>query len=421
MDFIKTNKSFLFALIGLVVINVFLEFYYVSFICAKYSYAGFILHFNLLKYVESKVWFAVLILLSLIINRKSTFISALFLFLQLMIYLPGSIIYAYSDGQVPVFYSIITFFFIVGTIAPQKLRMNVLKVSEKFSYFFMIIFTIILVLPIFNDFRFNINTNVLMLSDIYDVRSVLKENISFISSYTFWWLAKVVLPALLVYSLVKRDKKTFVFVLVILLYLFLISGHKSVYFTPVLILFYYFFGKDYNEKILLTMGFFIAFFILINIPDFYIGRPIFKSIFVRRMFFVPALLNECYFDYFKDNHIYLSHSVMSDYITYPYDLAPEYLIGREYFGKPEMSSNAGILANGFMNFGYWGVVAYSAIFSVFLMMLNSISLNKKYFGLFVFFMFIFRGAPFFTTILTHGFWIMLLLAFTVFPNRKKIA
>ncbi|PLX07407.1 MAG: hypothetical protein C0596_10720 [Marinilabiliales bacterium] len=298
--------------------------------------------------------------------------------------------------------------------------MNIIRIKDKLTYISLIIITILLVLPIVYYFQFNINTNVLMLDDIYDVRSVLKENISFLSSYTFWWLAKVILQVLFVYSLTKKDYKTLLFAFAVLMYLFLISGHKSVYFTPILILFYYYLGNNYNQKIALTMGLLLVFFIAINIPDFYIGRPIMKSIFIRRMFFVPALLNECYFDFFKDNHMYLSSSVLSDFITYPYDLPPEYLIGREYFGKPEMSSNAGILANGFMNFGYAGVFAYSFIFSVFLMILNSIKLNKRYFGLFIFFMFIFRGSPFFTTILTHGFWIVLILAFTVLPQRKRV-
>jgi hypothetical protein len=418
MGIIKVNKSFLVAIVGLLAISAFLEFYYLNFICPKYSYSGFILDFNWFKYIETKLWFIILIFISLVINNRSQFISAIFLFLLMLIYVPGYIMYSYSNGLTPVFYSTITFFMIVAIIAPLKIKLKVVRIPENISYYFLIIFTFLLVLPVFNDFRFNINTNVLMLDDIYDVRGVLKENISFISSYTFWWLAKVILPVLLVYGLLKKDNKIVLFSLIILLYLFLISGHKSVYFTPILILFYFYFGKDYNEKILLTMGFILVLFVMINLPDFYIGRPLFKSIFVRRMFFVPAHLNECYFDFFNHNHIYLSNSVMSNFIDYPYDLQPEYLIGREYFDKPEMSSNAGLIANGFMNFGYIGVVAYSVIFSFFLMLINSINLNKRYFGLFIFFMFIFRGSPFLTTILTHGFWLVLVLAFTVLPQRK---
>jgi hypothetical protein len=419
MSFIKINRGFLIAVIGLIVLSILLEFYYCNFVCVKYVASGFSLDFSWLKYIESKVWFAVLLFISLLINKKSSFISALYMILLLMVFVPGHIIYAYSDGLRAVFYSTVSFFLIVAAIAPLRLKINVFRIPDKFSYIFLVLFTILLVIPIFNDFRFRINTNVLMLSDIYDVRSVLKENISFISGYTFWWLAKVVLPVLLIYSLSKKDYKITILAFAVLLYLFLISGHKSVYFTPVLILFYYYVGKNYNEKIALTMVGLFVFFILINVPDFFIGRPIFKSIFIRRMFFVPALLNECYFDFFQGNPIQFSHSVLSDYLVYPYDLPPEYLIGREYFGKPEMSSNAGIIANGFMNFGYYGVFAFSVIFSGFLMILNSIKLNRRYFGLFIFFMFIFRGSPFFTTILTHGFWIVLVLAFTVLPQKKK--
>ena len=418
MRLIKINKSFLFALLGLISISILLEYYYFSFVCRNYADYGFVLDFDLLKYLESKVFFIVLIVGSIFINKRSSFISALFLFLLLLIYVPGHLIYSYSNGARSLFYSTITFFAILGFIAPLKINLLTLQIPNNIRYYSLVIFTLLLTLPIFFDFRLNINTKVLALSDIYEVRKVFKSNASFISSYTFWWLAKVILPVMLVYSLIKKDNKIVLLSLVILIYLFLISGHKSVYFTPILIFFYYHFGKDYNEKILLTMLFMLILFVVINIPDLYIERPLFKSIFVRRMFFVPALLNDYYFDFFKDNHIYLSHSIFSDFSNYPYDLQPAYLIGEEYFGKPEMSSNTGIVANGFMNFGYLGVVIYSVIFSLFLSILNSINMNRRYFGLFIFFMFIFRGSAFFTTILTHGFWLVLILAFVVFPKTE---
>lgn len=419
MSSIKVNKNFLLAVFGLLIVNFLLEFYYVKFVCAKYSQAGFVLDFSVFKYVQTKMMMMLLLLISILISKRTSFISALYLFLILMVFVPGQIIYSYSNGLPQVFYSSVAFLLIVAVIAPIKFNLNIFRIKDRVTYVALIVFTLLLILPIFNDFRLKINTNVLLLTDIYDVRDALKENISYISSYTFWWLAKVILPVLLVFSLSKKDMKIVIFTLVLLLYLFLISGHKSVYFTPVLILFYYFFGKNYNEKILLTIGAMIFFLIFINIPDLYIGRPIFKSIFVRRMFFIPALLNECYFDFFSNNHIYLSHSRFSDLMQYPYDLPPEYLIGREYFGKPEMSSNTGLIANGFMNFGYIGVLGYSVMFSVFLMILNSVKLNRKYFGLFIFYMLIFRGSPFFTTILTHGFWIVLIMAFTILPQRKQ--
>jgi len=159
--------------------------------------------------------------------------------------------------------------------------------------------------------------------------------------------------------------------------------------------------------------------LLINIPDFYLQRPMFKSLIVRRVFFVPAILNEFYFDFFDHNHLFLSHSVFSGLTEYPYDVMPTYLIGEHYFDKPEMSSNVGIVADGFMNFGYIGVVVYSTLFSFIMVLLNSIKLNLRYFGIFVFYMMIFRGTAFLTAFLTHGFWLLLIFAFIVIPKHDS--
>ncbi|PLX07408.1 MAG: hypothetical protein C0596_10725 [Marinilabiliales bacterium] len=104
MSFLKLNKGFFIAIIGLVLINILLEYYYLNFICPKYFYAGFVLDFSFVKYFESKAWFTGLLFVSLIINKKSSFIGALYLFLLLMIFVPGHIIYSYSNGMRQVFY-----------------------------------------------------------------------------------------------------------------------------------------------------------------------------------------------------------------------------------------------------------------------------------------------------------------------------
>lgn len=417
--FLFINKKFTIAILSLVLINFILELYYANYICTKFQYTGFYLDYNFFKYLQSKIWLLFLFLLSIILNKKSEFISAIYLILILLVYIPGSIIFAYSNGSTYLFYSTMTFLFIVAAISHIYIKIKSIKLNQIIIYYLLLLFTILLIIPIIIDFKFNINTSVLKLDDIYEVRNVLKDNISVISSYTFWWLAKVVLPVLLIYGLSNKKKLAIIMSIAILVYLFLISGHKSVYFTPVLILFYYLLSDNYNKKMYYTFFAIIAFLVLINIPDYYLGHSLFKSMFVRRLFFVPALNNEYYFDYFNNNHVHLSNSIFSNFIDYPFKEAPEYLIGREYYNKPEMSANTGLVANGYMDFGFFGVIIYATIFSVFLAILNSIKLNHKYFGLIVFYIFIFRGSPFLTTILTHGFWIVLLLAFTLFNEESK--
>ena len=416
---ITINKDFFISIILLIAVSIILELYYSLFITNIYESEGYILNFNPIKYIESKLWFIVLIFISYILNKRSQFISSLFLFLLLIIFIPEQIFYAYSNASQLVFYSIITFFTIVSLISTLKFKVRTIFMPDRVKYYILIVFSLILVLPILIDFKLNINPKVFALKDIYDVRAVYKTQMGFFSSYTFWWLAKVVVPVMFVYSLIRKNYKFAIFSIAILMYLFLVSGHKSVYFTPIVMFFYFLFGKDYNKKIKLTFIFLSIFLILINIPDLMMDRYLFKSLFVRRVFFIPTLLNEHYFTLFHDNFLYLSHSIFRGFVDYPYDVDPAYVVGELCFHKPDMSANNGIIGDSFMNFGYVGVILFSFIFALFLGIFNSIKLDPKYFGIFIFYMLIFRGSAFLTVFLTHGFLLVILFAFLIFPKKNN--
>ncbi len=414
------NKDFIISVLLIFAVDFLLEYYYISYVVKFYENIGLNLHLLLSKYIESKLWLIFFVFVLSVIYRRSQFIYALYLFLLVLIFVPGSIMYSYSDGSRLVFYSIVTFFIIVALFSTIKFKIKTLYLDDTIKYYVLLFFAVILLIPIFLDMKFNIDTNVLSLNDIYEVRSEYKSNLSFLSSYAFGWIAKVIIPVILVYSLKRRNNFFVFFSLAILIYLFLVSGHKSVYFTPVVILFYYFFGKDYGKKIKLTMIFIFLLLLLINIPDSFVTNNLFKSLFVRRVFFVPSMLNQYYFDYFNHNYLYLSHSIFKNFIEYSNDMMPAHIIGDVYFNKPEMSANNGIISDGFMNFGYFGVVLFSLLFSLLFALLNSIKLDSKYFGLFIFYMITFVSSAFLTVILTHGFWLVLLLAFIIFPEKKRI-
>ena len=67
---------------------------------------------------------------------------------------------------------------------------------------------------------------------------------------------------------------------------------------------------------------------------------IFWDMTFRRALLLSALLDYCYFDFFDENYIYWSNSFMSRFIDYPYDISPDFIIGRDYFNRPKMNANA---------------------------------------------------------------------------------
>ena len=141
------------------------------------------------------------------------------------------------------------------------------------------------------------------------------------------------------------------------------------------------------------------------------GNYYISSLVVRRVFFIPALLDTYYFDFFKDKPIYWSASFLSPFIDYPYDLNPPHLIASHYFNKPEMSSNNGIISDGYTNFGWIGILVNIGIVSTIFSMINSLNINHKFFGLFFVFFITLLSSALPTVLITHGGIILILVSY----------
>ena len=137
------------------------------------------------------------------------------------------------------------------------------------------------------------------------------------------------------------------------------------------------------------------------------------SMFIRRVFFVPAQLSFDYFEFFNKNELVLwSNSILSNVKNYPYQLSIPKLIG-EYNGSGS-SANNGFISSGFSHWGYYGVIFYSLLFGLILRILDYAS----YYGLPIWFVLAMTITPLrdalissdlFTTLLTHGLLVALFL------------
>jgi hypothetical protein len=205
------------------------------------------------------------------------------------------------------------------------------------------------------------------------------------------------------------------------MYFFLISGHKAVYLSSFILLFFYFVGKNYSEKGVNFLFCLVIFLVLsIIIDKLIIHRTFLESIFIRRVFFTPALLNDFYFEFFDEKPVYLSHSIFKSFFEYPYELKPPALIADKYFGSPESSANNGIIADGFLNFGTIGIVIYLFIFSLIFAYFNSIEPDIRYFGIFFLMTRVFIGSALLTIIKTHGLWLLIIFAVLIMRRKTKV-
>ena len=129
-----------------------------------------------------------------------------------------------------------------------------------------------------------------------------------------------------------------------------------------------------------------------------------------------------YFDFYENNHTYLSQSFFNPFIEYNYSVNPSNLIGELYFNNSLVSANTGLIGDAFMNFGYIGILIYILIFSFLIIKLSS-KIPNIYYGLLLIQLFSFQNSPMTTVLITHGFlffWILLNFSTKVVKFTRKI-
>ncbi|HEI4071828.1 TPA: O30 family O-antigen polymerase, partial [Escherichia coli] len=145
---------------------------------------------------------------------------------------------------------------------------------------------------------------------------------------------------------------------------------------------------------------------------------ILESLFIRRLLFIPALLNTYYFDFFDNKFVYYSSSYLSSIIDYPYDRPIPEVIGLNYFNSDEMSANNGYISDGFANAGSIGIFINIVLASILLKIFKDYDVNPKYAGLIFVSFYAIQGSAMSTVLMTHGGILLLILVPMVLGRRK---
>jgi len=398
-----------------------LDFLYVFYVNPEFDYNGFLLEYNHFKNVLSLL---LLILFSLLLPLKTKTVSHITLqALFILLYIPIGTFWVFTDGSSEWFFLCSLFWLILTILLRSKFEFNEIPSLKGFSdkkYFFITLTVCILGLIVIGanaKWTFNLN-----FFAVYEIRaSNPMEKVPF-SGYLVGWI-NVLLKFILIYSIVKflpRFNPLVLLSILVFILLFSVSGHKSIFFTPILLVGTYMLlrTKKFYQNFLIfilfifALGYFIYFF-------FDDGKVL--TMIVRRVFLVPAQLSFYYHDFFQNNPIYLSNSIMSEFIQYPYDRPIPYVIAKEYFDKENMSSNNGIISDGYMHFGVLGIVLWSLFFGLLIKFCDMLVRNKPiliFLPLFLIGTRIFVNGALLTTIFTHGFWLLMLLSY-LYPVSKN--
>lgn len=419
------NRDALIAFLGVIIFRVLLDISYYYIISPMWGHLGYVVDIDPFKVSESYVVFLLMLLYIPKISSKIT--HAILQLYFLVACIPVHTYYAFSNSDRVWFYCFTLFWFFVITLNRIKFRLSFrsLKEGKYIAIVIVIVFSILSVILLYSHVGFSFNLD---LSKVYEIRSNYVAANIMLSGYMIGWTAKVVLPLMILIALFyKKGKRSYLLLLIALLfqiYIFSISGQKSHLFRIPAIIGLALFVDKKNFLSKLSFGFsalvISGMFSYLFFDDLWTA-----SLFTRRTFFSPAQLSFNYYDFFSQHRpIFLSTSqIFRSFLDYPYHLPPPSLIGEAYYNNAEMHANNGIVANGFMNFGYIGIFLWAVLLTTLLKFADAVVEHKDIkivwpILLMAFYMLV-DTAPL-TALLTHGLFLAILLCYFIPKKRCKL-
>ncbi len=405
-------------LLLMVIFCLVLEVEYYSFVAPLFKSMGFLFLFSWTKFIVGMVFLALIIVINHQLKGFNYFINSLFLF---FLSIPSIILFKFQPNTpitISLFLVLFHILFYISTLIKPHTRFSALELTKNSKFLLLFIITLAMLLPFIYIYGGRIYPKVFMLKDIYAIRGIYSASTTILTAYFFSPLVKILIPIGLIYSILQRNKLLFVFFILAQLYLFGISGHKSVFFSllilPILLI------KSYERQTKYLIIFILLAVLAAHLISQLFDNILLESIVVRRAFFLPAIITNDYFDFFQDKYIFLSNSIFKTFVAYPFELPPPQIIGLEYFHDPNADVNSGFISTGYMNFGYLGVFLNSISVILLFKLFDFMKISSDYSGIFLIIVFTIISSAFLTSLLTHGILLFILLAFFLLKNSKTV-
>lgn len=399
------------ALINLFVYKSILEFIYVFAIYPAYDYMGFTLVMNPLSYLFSMIFLFVVIYYSP--KEKDQPSTYLFILIEMLVLIPIITFYWLSDKS-----TIYTFYIVICTIVIAfmlKMKFRTFGIKLKHSYIslkiifvaYVIVTTAIIII------RGGIDLRTLNFDSIYELRNEYNLPASF--GYLTNWSVKVFGPFYL--SLFYLNKKYFGIAIVIVLQLlmYLSFGNKAFLFSIGLVLLNLVFTK--KDVFLRKMTLVLSSLNVLGSMFYSAGATdlILRTITYRTIF-IPAQIQYYYFEFFtRNSNLFFSESLIGRLfsIDSPYGRTVSLIIGDLYYkAGAGINANTGIFADAFANGDFIVMIIVSVFFGL---LLNIIDVTTKNIPVYVvvgalgYIIFTINDAPFLTTLLTGGLFLMMIM------------
>jgi len=343
--------------------------------------------FNLFKYIAGII---VCIILFFGIDFKgkkaSTFLLYLVFLLQII---PITTIYSMANDSTAYYFATCTSFFaceiLVAHTNAKKLLKRKLLVSQLMLFAFAF-FTALLFVAVIKGNGLP-GLTALNIYKVYEMRAAGTFQISKYMNYILTWATGAFLPIFLAKSIL--DKKYHVSAICVLaeVVIYLYTGHKTYLFSIPLVVACSIWSRRENFFVELFFCFCVGFALLVTalfVTEQTKSGVFYEiySLFGRRCIIVPANNKFKYFDFFSNYPKLGIYGILPTWIldvdSYYENVKYTYLISEIYYNKPDMNSNTGFLAEGYMRFGYIGIPMIMLLFAVVLKMVDGLQLQTSY-------------------------------------------
>lgn len=399
--------------------SVFLLFnhQYEHFVVKYYAYMGF--KSNGVSFSSYVVGGFVFLLSSTHFSMlNSGFIFSISVLVQLFFLIPNLIVWMHTSQNA--FIVLLTMFllFILNYEKFDLPRIRTVKLSLREQSMLLIALAAVMLVPLLSTFNFHLETSMFTFGkELYEVRRENSQLSNPLVNYIFSPYVKVLLPLLIGFGFVNKQKWLSIAGLLLMVTVYLLSPHKSI-FIGAIVVFGFAILANYRNQIGIVLGsiLLLSFIGAILAEN---GSLMLNSLLVRRVFFLPAYLNSCYLEFFQNDTLYYSYGFMRRFIDYPYEIEPSFLIGQEYFHSKNTNANNGILSDFIINLGYSGAFLGVLLVGILFKFIDSLNIHAKYFGLFFLLLFTLLSSGFVVVLVTHGGIFLLVLSFFFLSNTQK--
>ncbi len=378
------KKSPMYNIIWIVVFKILIELAFIYIISENYSVFDDV--FNLSNYIISwALLFTSYFIINKIISNKRDRTSTLLLYIiYLFSYIPGISLWSLQSlsNTFILYFNIYWFHIFILMLLYSKLMIPSMSIKinlEVRKYIFAYIFLVSVAYGVFYSYKFSGLRIHFNLFSVYSIRDT-GSNASTLEGLLYYIVSTIVYPLYAIYF--YKKKKWFVFATAVFmeLLMFSVAGHKFYFFIiPIGIIAYHLYNDQFAKYIPKLLSLFIAIGFVENVL---LKSWLIISYSVRRVLYIPALLDSYYFEFFMENSpVYFSQDKVLRRLglVSPYSTPVSKVIGDIYMDGA--NTNTGLFGDAFSNLGVYSVVVYPIIFIFAMILIDFITnhIPKSYY------------------------------------------